>query len=149
MPDEENKPKKKWVMNEAQKAAQFKKGQTGNAGGVPQQIRAQITLNAQKATALRQRVLDAFESRIAAAIIHAEVKEGEQVGESGISEEAAMRIMSYLNSDVLRLLTDAENRGYGNPTQPTRLEETVRRDISSDMSAQEAADTYRQEVEGK
>jgi hypothetical protein len=77
------------------------------------------------------------------------VKEGEQVGESGISEEAAMRIMSYLNSDVLRLLTDAENRGYGNPTQPTRLEETVRRDISSDMSAQEAADTYRQEVEGK
>jgi hypothetical protein len=141
----------KYQMSEAQKATQFKKGQSGNPGGFDQHTRAKMTLNAKKATELRTRILNALESRIEGIIYHA-IREGEMTAEDAdnnkLSEGASARIMSLLDGDINRLLTDTENRGFGNPTQPTRTEDAPRRDIDDDMSPEEAADAYRREVEG-
>jgi hypothetical protein len=139
-----------WVyapMNEKQKAAQYKPGQSGNPTGTNQHTQALMRINAQKATELRGQILDALKSKITSAILKAEISPDEIVGEHGVSEEAARRILGTMNGDVLRLLTDAEDRGYGKPTQPTRDDTAPRKKITEDMSPEEAADAYRAELE--
>lgn len=139
-----------WVhgpMNEKQRATQYKPGQTGNPGGIPERTRARMRINAEKATNLRSQILDALTSRITSAIVKAEVSPDELVGEHGISEAAAQRIMGFVNADILRLLTDAEDRGYGKPTQPTRDDSAPKKKITEDMSPEEAAEAYRAELE--
>ena len=113
-----------------------------------------MQINARKATDLRRRMLDALESRIEGAIVHVldELTPEEQAiytSTGKIPEEASTRIMSYLSADVNRLLTDSENRGYGNPTQPHDHGDRPRREITEDMSDAEAADAYRRELEGE
>lgn len=139
-----------WVygpMNEKQKKTQYRKGETGNPGGIPERTRAKMRINAEKATDLRAQILDALTSRITSAIVKAEIDPNELVGEHGISEAAAQRIMGFVNADILRLLTDAEDRGYGKPTQPTRDDSAPKKKITGDMSPEEAAEAYRAELE--
>ena len=74
---------------------QFKKGQSGNPGGMPKETAQLIRSNAERASKLRARLLEQIEE--------------------AVSSGALME----LDSDTLRLLKDSEDRGYGAPKQET------------------------------
>lgn len=141
---------REWMPSPGKEIGKFPKGHCGNPGGVPAQERAQMLVNAEKATFIRKRLLDALESKIESAIVRAEVQEGEVVGEDGISIDAAERVMKLLKGDTLRLLADAEDRGYGKPTQRTHSTHTLSKDVDLNMSPETAAEIYQRElIEGR
>lgn len=76
----------------------WKKGQTGNPGGMSSETRRLISENAAKATAIRAALLAAVQAQI----------------EAGLTPE--------LGSDLLRLVKDTEDRGFGAPKQTTEFE---------------------------
>lgn len=76
----------------------FKPGQSGNPGGMSAETRRLISENAKKATAIRAALLAAVEAQI----------------EAGITPE--------LGSDLLRLVKETEDRGFGAPKQTTEFE---------------------------
>lgn len=129
-------------MTEAQKATQFKPGQSGNPGGIDQHTRAKMALNARKATDLRTEFLDSLESRIETIRVKNE--------EDGTPELAPLQINQMLTSDINTLLRDTENRGYGNPTQPLTGEGGgPMRTITTDMTPREAAEAYAAELQAQ
>lgn len=102
----------------------------------PGAMRKALTrLNAQKATELRARFLDAVESRIATIEVTAETP-----------DEANQQIAAMAKGDMLRLLTDSEDRGYGKPTQKQELNHALTRQIDEDMSPETAAELYQREI---
>lgn len=74
-------------------APRFKKGQSGNPGGLSSEAHKLIRENAERATRLRARLLEQLES--------------------GSLE---------LSSELLKALKDAEDRGYGAPKQDHSVE---------------------------
>lgn len=76
----------------------FKPGQSGNPGGMSSETRRLIAENAKKATEIRAALLASIQSQI----------------EAGITPE--------LGSDLLRLVKDTEDRGFGAPKQTTEFE---------------------------
>ena len=78
----------------------FRKGQSGNPGGKTVEQVAIERRNAERAMLLREKALIALEKVL-------EGKEASQV--AGI----------LLDAQALKLLKDAEDRGLGNPVQPT------------------------------
>ncbi len=79
-------------------APRFKKGQTGNPGGKTSEQKRIEMRNAEKAVAIRGRLLDALSD--AMDIIEPE------------------RLLEYLNPNTLKMLKDSEDRGFGAPVQP-------------------------------
>lgn len=136
-----------WMMSPAKAASIIKPGEARNPLSGNEHENAIIRMNARKATVLRQRLLDALESKIESAIVRAEVREDEVVGESGICQEAAERVLALLKGDTLRLLTDAEDRGYGKPTQKTLNGHVFAKDVDPDMSPETAAELYQRELQ--
>lgn len=141
--------KKKWVQSAAAQASQWKPGGVANPHGGDSRSNAQHQLNARKASALRAELLDALESKIMSAKLSTLPAEGEIVPEGGMPREAAQKIAGMLSADINRMLADAEDRGWGKPTQPTRDDSPPKKDIHNDMSPQEAAEAYQNEISGR
>lgn len=80
-------------------ATRFKKGQSGNPGGVTSDVIAMGRANAAAAIRIRARLLHAMEAKLA---------------ESDM--DAALALL--LDPNALRAMKDAEDRGLGAPVQP-------------------------------
>lgn len=76
----------------------FKKGQSGNPGGMPKETAELIRENAERASKLRAQLLAQLEKTVS--------------GGGSID----------LDSETLRLLKDSEDRGYGAPKQESSVE---------------------------
>lgn len=140
--------RKKWVMSDAQKAMQFRPGETPNPLGRDSATNAQLTLNGKKASTLRAELLDALESKIMSIKVNTEPDHDEVIPEGGMPREAAQRISALLSPDVNRMLADSEDRAWGKPTQPSRDDTPPKKDIRNDMTPQEAAEAYQAEISG-
>lgn len=81
------------------KGTQFKPGQSGNPGGMTKEQKALIVKNAEQATRIREKLL---------ARLEVDIDEGRE-----------------LDSETLRMLKDAEDRGYGAPKQDMSVEATT------------------------
>ena len=79
-------------------ATRFKKGQSGNPGGITSSAKAMSLANAEAAIRIRQRVLRAAEARL-----------------NELSSEEVLA--EYVEAAMLKLLTDSETRGLGAPQQ--------------------------------
>ena len=80
----------------------FKPGVSGNPGGkTSKQRRAEIA-NAERATRLRSRMLKALEKKLDDAM--------------AVADGDDMAAVAAIQNDVLRLLKDTEDRGFGTPT---------------------------------
>lgn len=79
------------------KETQFKPGQSGNPGGKTSAQRQLEAENAERATRIRAKLLEALEARLS---------------EDGADAEKDIR------GEVLKLLKDSEDRGLGAPKQP-------------------------------
>ena len=79
-------------------APRFKKGQTGNPGGKTSEQKRIEMHNAEKAVAIRGRLLGALNDAM-------DIMEPE-------------RLLELLNPSTLKMLKDAEDRGLGAPVQP-------------------------------
>lgn len=77
-------------MANEQNLKPWKKGQSGNPGGMTKKTKALLTRNAERASRLRARLLDSLEKA-----------EGDP----------------ELTTELLRMLKDSEDRGYGAPKQ--------------------------------
>lgn len=138
-----------WVQRPSETQHHFKKGVGGNPSGHSNQTRAMHHLNAKKASFLRQELLEALESKIMTAKVTAELEEGEVVPDGGMPRQAANRIAQMITPDINRILSDSEDRGFGKPTQPTRDDSPPKKDIQNDMTPQEAAEAYQNEISQK
>ena len=100
-------------------ATRFKKGSVGNAKGKTSEQKKQEYRNAEAATRLRGRMLEALEQELddadAAAIVAVMSNDPDAV-----KVVAAAKLM--INANVLKLLKDTEDRGLGTPVQSVNLE---------------------------
>lgn len=94
-------------------------GQSGNPGGLTKEVRAMIAENAEKATRLRARFLDA--------LLH-------KVGKDEISEADVDAILDRLAGDALKLMKDAEDRGFGAPKTTAEIDANVNGDVKSEIT---------------
>lgn len=78
------------------KETQFKKGQSGNPGGISSETARLIRENAEKAALIRGRLLDAVVDTL---------------------ESADASKLEMIEPSMLKLLKDAEDRGLGAPVQ--------------------------------
>jgi hypothetical protein len=76
-------------------APRFEPGQSGNPGGIPKELRAIINANAEKATRIRAALLDKMVTLV----------------EAGDAPD--------LEANLLKLIKDSEDRGFGAPTNKT------------------------------
>lgn len=76
----------------------FKPGQSGNPGGKTSEQKKQELANAEKAVAIRAKMLDALANQF------------ENMTDS--------QMLEHLDQHVLKMLKDSEDRGLGAPTQP-------------------------------
>ena len=81
------------------KEHQFKKGQSGNPGGISSEAALMIRENAEAALAIRKRLLSAVNATL--------------------NESATEDAVKFVEAAVLKLLKDAEDRGLGAPVQET------------------------------
>lgn len=79
----------------------FKPGVSGNPGGKTSKQRKAEIVNAERATRLRSRMLKALEKKLDDAM----TAEGDDLA-----------AVAAIQNDVLRLLKDTEDRGFGTPT---------------------------------
>ena len=83
-------------------ATQFQKGESGNPKGKTSEQKRLELSNAEKALALREKILDAMND-----------------GMKDLEGEALVRAMlEHLNPNSLKMLNDAEDRGLVAPVQP-------------------------------
>lgn len=82
------------------KHTQFKKGQSGNPGGLSSETARLIRENAEAAARIRARLLKATEA--------------------SLSERSTDEAMELIEAAMLKLLKDAEDRGLGAPVQDIR-----------------------------
>lgn len=75
----------------------FKKGQSGNPGGLPSETARLIRENAEAAARIRARLLKATEA--------------------SLSERSTDEAMELIEAAMLKMLKDAEDRGLGAPVQ--------------------------------
>lgn len=89
------------------------KGVSGNPSGTSREVMIRTHNNARKATALREKFLEALESRIATVTLQAH----RDAPDLHVDAEslAARRVLDLLTPEVNRLLADSEARGYGAP----------------------------------
>lgn len=115
-------------------APRFKKGQSGNPGGIPRETLRLIRENAQRATRIRSLMLEALEKKLTRALEQDDVA-------------AAASIQAEINT----FLKDSENRGLGTPTQQVQLtgaEGGPVQTINREMSDAEAAELYQRSLSG-
>lgn len=93
----------------------FKKGQSGNPGGLTSDAKSMALANAEAAIRIRERILRAAEARMV-----------ELSTEEVLSE--------FVEAAMLKLLTDSETRGLGAPVQPVD-HTTNGKDITPDVPA--------------
>lgn len=84
----------------------FKPGHPGNPGGKTSEQKRREMANAELATKLRGRMLEALERRLDDAL--------KEEGDNAIDAAA----VNAIQGDILKLLKDSEDRGLGAPTQP-------------------------------
>jgi hypothetical protein len=101
----------------------YKKGQSGNPRGATSLTMLRTHENARRAVEIRNRLLRAYESRIADIEVRT-MREFAFDPEEG-REMVEKRITALISSDLNRLLADSENRGLGAPRQFLEVE-TVR-----------------------
>lgn len=82
------------------KETQFKKGQSGNPGGVSSETARLIRDNAEAAARIRARLLKATEA--------------------SLNERSTDEAMELIEAAMLKMLKDAEDRGLGAPVQDLR-----------------------------
>lgn len=86
----------------------FKKGQSGNPLGLTSAMRKRILANAAKASRIREAMLDDIVRKVSKAKKAQE--DDPEAGEIALPE---------LTSEMIRMIKDSEDRGYGAPVQPT------------------------------
>jgi len=86
------------------KGKPFEPGQSGNPGGKTSQQRALEIANAERATKIRARMLEALE------------------GMMNEHPEKESIVADLIKSDFLRLIKEAEDRGLGTPVQSVNVE---------------------------
>ena len=100
-------------------ATRFKKGGVGNAKGKTSEQKKQEYRNAEAATRLRGRMLEALER---------ELEEADELAlvaimannPDAVKKVDAAKLM--INANVLKLLKDTEDRGLGTPVQSVNVE---------------------------
>lgn len=105
-------------LTEEQKARMpqlYKKGETGNPRGATSLTMLRTHANARRAVEIRERLLTAFESRIATIEVQTRTEFAFDPNEAEVM--IARRITALLTPDLNRLLTDSESRGLGAPKQ--------------------------------
>lgn len=98
----------------------YSKGQSGNPRGATSLTMQRTHANARRATEIRERLLVAFQSRIATI----EVRTREEFAHDPAEAEEMIerRISALLSPDLNRLLADSESRGLGAPRQIVEAE---------------------------
>lgn len=86
---------------------QWQPGQSGNPSGVTSETRRLALANAERATRIRARVLQAVERVLS----HPDTETGDALA------------LRSLTTELLTLLRDAETRGYGAPTQRVEVDQ--------------------------
>lgn len=102
------------VMNERQKATQFKKGQSGNPYGMSKAMAARLKANAEKAIAIQESFIDTIESQIETIRVHHE--------DDPIIRDK--KIMDLLDPNKNTLIKDVIERGMGKVVQEIRAKIT-------------------------
>ncbi|HET7412461.1 MAG TPA: hypothetical protein VFJ18_07335 [Pararhizobium sp.] len=92
-------------------AHRFQPGQSGNPGGKTSAQRKLEVQNAEKATRIRNRLLTALEHVV-----------GKDDGQEMCPEDVAAALKG-ITPEVMRMLTDAENRGLGAPKQTVEVDD--------------------------
>lgn len=105
----------------------YKKGQTGNPRGASSLTMLRTHENARKAVALRERLLDTLNSRIATIEVMT-AREFADSPQEEIDAQIQVRVLRLLTPDVNRLITDAENRGLGAPRQSVDIDAVLSQD---------------------
>lgn len=107
----------------------YKKGQSGNPRGATSLTMLRTHENARRAVEIRNRLLRAYESRIATIEVQTMKEFAFDPDEGRMMVEK--RITALVSSDLNRLLADSESRGLGAPKQYVEME-TVRTEKSLD-----------------
>jgi hypothetical protein len=100
-------------------ATRFKKGDVGNAKGKTSEQKKQEYRNAEIATVLRGRMLEALLNELEEADAD-ELVSVMQNDPEGVRTISAAKLM--INANVLKLLKDTEDRGLGTPIQSVNIE---------------------------
>lgn len=117
----------------------WKPGQSGNPGGKTSEQKRREMENAELATKARGRFLAALNKALG------------EFDHDQLDAKAAGKVLARMSPDVMRLLTDAENRGLGTPKQSVELGGIGGgpiRTINGDMTPQEAAEAYAATLHG-
>lgn len=93
----------------------YQRGQSGNPRGATSLTMLRTHANARRAVELREKMLIAFESRIATIEVQTRSEFCHDPEEAEVM--IARRITALLTPDLNRLLTDSESRGLGAPKQ--------------------------------
>lgn len=79
----------------------FKKGQSGNPGGITAEQKSLAMQNAERAVRIRDRFLRSLEAKL--------------------NDSDMDAVLEMLDAQSLKLIKDSEDRGLGQPVQPTDI----------------------------
>lgn len=105
----------------------YRRGQSGNPRGASSLTMLRTHENARKAVALRERLLDTLQSRIATIEVMT-AREFDGSTQEEIDAQIQIRVLRLLTPDVNRLITDSENRGLGAPRQSVDIDAVLTQD---------------------
>lgn len=115
----------------------YRKGQSGNPRGATSLTMLRTHANARRAVEIRERLLTAFQSRIATIEVQTRREFAHDPEEAEVMIER--RITALLSPDLNRLLTDSESRGLGAPKQIVEADVVHRERRPEEFSDEELA----------